>query len=80
MRRLDAYVDQFEAHANTFLGGLDLADEFFNKLHRDLRAGVRAVAMLHMVKGRSPQQGALVWFRQTLRPQLRRDYQQREAP
>jgi len=66
------YYEDFEAHANAYLGGLDMADEFF-AMHPDIKAGMRAVAMMHMAKGGSPERGAGVWFQRTLRPQVRRD-------
>lgn len=66
------YLQQFEAYANTYLGGLDMANEFF-ALHPDIKAGMRAVAMMHQAKGGSPERGAGVWFQRTLRPQIKRD-------
>jgi hypothetical protein len=66
------YLEQFEAHANAYLGGLDMAGEFF-AMHPDIKAGMVAVATMHMLKGGGPQRAAGVWFQRTLRPQLRRD-------
>lgn len=70
--KFETYIRRFEEHTNVYLGGLDMADEFF-RLHPDIWRGIRAVAMMHWLKGGSPERGAGVWFQRTLRPQLRRD-------
>lgn len=63
------YECLFIGHAIERLGGMEMADEFFD-LHASIRANLPAVAAYHWAKGGAVEKGAAIWFRFIAQPQI----------
>ncbi len=67
-----AYQRHFTRHVIQGLGGIDMADEFF-QLHPELAAKIPAAAAYHEQKGGAAWKGAAIFHRFELKPVIQRD-------
>lgn len=68
----ERYWPRFESHVYRLLGGLDMAEEFFNR-HPGARISMLRSRRYHFEKGGAAHKGATIFYERTLKPIIARD-------
>lgn len=75
---MNTYYDRFKACVYVCLGGLDMAEEFFD-MHPRMYASLRLWADYHYHKGGAAYKGAAIWYERVGKPQLKWDRELAQA-